>query len=208
MSNYIRTPCISKLYGPQLALCHLRLLWLPLGYALVQSNALVPQSQFHAVKPYFTGSTFIVSTFPTPITSPTPTFLATPESDPVFHNKSHSARPYSRPLGPCPGDVSITTRTNANGWIFLWSVGCWSSSWVVSGKVMQGYVYHTCSVQMWQSSPWHLLSVFVLRHRFNISPAAQSESTELLSLWRTSNMGKCTHDLQSILGERMGFLIM
>jgi hypothetical protein len=38
----------------------LGLLCLPLGFG--QSNALAPQSQFHAVKPYFTGSAYIVST--------------------------------------------------------------------------------------------------------------------------------------------------
>jgi hypothetical protein len=48
-SNYKRNPCISKFYSPQLALCHSGL-----------SNALVPQSQFRAVKPYFTGSAYYI----------------------------------------------------------------------------------------------------------------------------------------------------
>jgi hypothetical protein len=59
-SNYKRNPCKSKFYSPQLALCHSGLLDCPRAKALGQSNALVPQIQFCAVKPYFTGSTYIV----------------------------------------------------------------------------------------------------------------------------------------------------
>jgi hypothetical protein len=62
-SNYKRNPCISKFYSPQLALCHSGFYDCPRGKALGQSNALEPQSQFRAVKHYFTGSAYIVMTF-------------------------------------------------------------------------------------------------------------------------------------------------
>jgi hypothetical protein len=62
MLNYIRNPCISKFYSPQLTLCHSGFYDCPLAKGLGQSNAIVPQSQFCALKPYFTGSVYMVST--------------------------------------------------------------------------------------------------------------------------------------------------
>jgi hypothetical protein len=57
-SNYKR----NKFYSPQLALFHSGFYDSPQAKALLQSNALVPQSQFRTIKPFFTGSAYIIST--------------------------------------------------------------------------------------------------------------------------------------------------
>jgi hypothetical protein len=53
-SNYKRNPYLSKFYSPQLAFCHSGFYDCLRAKALGQSNALVPQTPFRAVKSYFT----------------------------------------------------------------------------------------------------------------------------------------------------------